>query len=781
VSESLLNGHDIKTCTCSSPSPQPSPSGRGSNASGVLANRSAAVTRETESRCSLSLGERAGVRGNAPLANQTPAESPDSPSVRGEGFFRVIENVFIRLDQAIQKFLPTSLNPLGQLGAVANTCLIIAVISGVALLLWYTPSVHQAYDSLEKVRASSWLGQLTRSLHRYSSDGCVFFVLLHALRIAAQRRFTGARWLAWTTGLLMLALLWSVGWTGYWLVWDVRGQHAALGTARFLDCLPIFTEPLSRSFLTDQSVHSLLFFIVFFAHMLMPLALAVGLWMHLMRVNRSHLFTGRTMTLWVLGSLLVTSALLPATSADAAHMTVKAQKFTLDWWYLWPLAITDRLGGGVLWSIFLGGGLAFLTVPWWMAKRRRTPEWTAQVEVSRCMGCTLCAKDCPFDAITMIPREDGKKFAVQALVNPALCVGCGVCTGACDSEAINMPAFNSRDAGQRVNAWIDAQVSAGVRPFVAFVCGNSALASLRANAQGNWAELPGWRIERVPCTGWVSAVLLERTLQRGAAGVLVVGCGESDPVAREGMKWFEQRLAGTREPKFDERKADPSKVKFIRVARTNPGAVLEAARLLQAQLGVRRHDSALATPPEMATPSTSSQRSQSGGLPPHSKRRARPIAAAVTVSLALCGITFAFSNLPYRTPHSLQPELVVSFIHNGAIVEPRKLTKEELAQRLPHMRAQVNVTRQRSPVRLRVHVDGRQVFENAYTPKGVSKDGPSVAVARLPVSAGVHEVRVEISDNAQTDTWTRWTNSIAFDEKRTRVVLFDTKAGFSVH
>ena len=72
----------------------------------------------------------------------------------------------------------------------------IAVISGIALLFWYTPSVHQAHESLERLRASSWLGQLVRSVHRYSSDGCLFFVLLHACRIVCQRRFTGSRWLA---------------------------------------------------------------------------------------------------------------------------------------------------------------------------------------------------------------------------------------------------------------------------------------------------------------------------------------------------------------------------------------------------------------------------------------------------------------------------------------------------------------------------------------------------------------------------------------------------------
>jgi ferredoxin/coenzyme F420-reducing hydrogenase delta subunit len=690
------------------------------------------------------------------LGEPAHAELVPTPAPRAEGLLRWLENGWLYLDRLIQNFIPPALNPLGQLGAMANTSLLIAVISGIALLIWYSPSVHHAYESLEAIRNSSWLGQLVRSIHRYSSDGCLFFILLHAARIVCQRRFTGPRWLAWTTGLLLLSLLWFIGWTGYWLVWDVRGQHAALGTARFIDHLPILAEPLSRSFLTDQSVPSLLFFLIFFVHMLAPLAVGVGIWMHLMRVNRSKFLASRAMTLWLVGSLIVLSALMPAFSASPALMTVKAQRFSIDWWYLWPFMLTDRFSGGMLWSLFLGTGIATLTVPWWMAKRRLSTPWKAQVDLPRCMGCTLCAQDCPFNAITMVPREDGRKFAVQSYVNPDLCVSCGICTGSCDSQAINLPALNSREVEKRLHVWIDGQKARGVKPFVAFCCAESSSAVLRTDAEGNAAELPGYRVQTVPCVGWVSAVILERTLQRGAGGVLVVGCGEGDPVCREGMKWFEQRMAGRREPKFDPGKADPTRVRFVQFDRTRRAGLLQAAREFQQQPTARP-----------------------AGAP---RKLILQIAAAIALAAGLGAVTFAFSNLPYRTPHSLQPELVVSFNHSGVLIEARTLTKEELANRLPHMRAQVNVTRKRVPVRLRVLVDGQAAFDQSFRPQGLSHDGPSMAVARLHVSPGPHQVRVELADTADPDQWTKqWNETVEFQESRNRVVLFDTKAGFSLH
>ena len=46
-------------------------------------------------------------------------------------------------------------------------------------------------------------------------------------------------------------------------------------------------------------------------------------------------------------------------------MTVKTQQFSIDGWYRWPFALTDRLGGGELWAFFLSTGIVALAAPWW--------------------------------------------------------------------------------------------------------------------------------------------------------------------------------------------------------------------------------------------------------------------------------------------------------------------------------------------------------------------------------------------------------------------------------
>jgi coenzyme F420-reducing hydrogenase delta subunit len=356
----------------------------------------------------------------------------------------------------------------------------------------------------------------------------------------------------------------------------------------------------------------------------------------------------------------------------------------------------------------------------------------------------------------MVAREDGKPFPSQAQVNPDLCVGCGVCVGACDSHAINLPWFRSRNAGRDIETWIDAQLHKGQKPYLAFICRESASGSGQYRPESKTPALPGYRVRTVPCVGWISSALIERALQRGAAGVLIVGCGEGDPVCREGGKWLQLRLEGKREPRLDLKKADPARIRFVQLNRTARAELIEEAAGLRSPI-----DNGHAT-------------AGAGWI--------RQSAFAVTLACVLGGLTLALSNLPYRTPYSPAPELVVSFNHRGEAIRERVLTRDELDKLPPHMRSPVSISREKSPVRLRVMLGEDVVWDRVYRPGGISKDGPSVGAVRLPVSAGTHWVTIQMADTADSEIWTqRWAQEVRFEENRIRVLLFDIRSGFTLH
>ncbi len=86
--------------------------------------------------------------------------------------------------------------------------------------------------------------------------------------------------------------------------------------------------------------------------------------------------------------------------------------------------------------------------------------------------------------------------------------------------------------------------------------------------------------------------------------------------------------------------------------------------------------------------------------------------------------------------------------------ECRQRTPEELAKLPPHLRSPTDCPRERSPVRVRVELDGVAVIENAFPPAGLSKDGAASGYRRLPVPAGSHELRVQVNDDARASGYT---------------------------
>lgn len=683
---------------------------------------------------------------------------PPAPATRCSRLLAAGESLFVRADAWIERALPREFNPLGQLGPLANAALVIATVSGVLLLIWYSPSVQFAWSSLAELGPRS-LGGIVRSVHRYSSDLAMLAILLHALRTLLGRKFAGARWLAWVSGIALTALVWFIGWTGYWLVWDQRAQVLALDSMRALDLLPIFGEPLARLFNADHTVPSLLFFVVFFLHMLLPLAIAAGLAVHLARLSRSRLLPNRMVFAALTAALVVAALVVPALNAPAAQMAIKPERFTMDWWYLWPLTISTRLSAGGLWvatAVFFG---VLGTLPWWLGRRRPAASYQATVNTSRCFSCTQCSQDCPFGAITMVPRTDGRPWPSQAQIDPARCIGCGICTGSCDTQAIGMAWFDARAVSRELQDFVSAAAARGESPALALVC---------AQTDGGWdffqhaawrARLPGYEVRPVPSAGWVEPKVLEGLVAKGARAVLVVSTVSAEPFCREGDGWLPLRLAGAREPVFRRQRADPTKVAHVRYDPTRPADLTRAAERLLVG-GALRPDERLA----------------SGHKAPPTLWRMLA-GASVLTTLALA-VLLALSDAPFRHPGAAQPEFVLTFRAFGEWVDATTVSAAAQDNRPIHMRAATRVNRSRSPVVVRLAIDGVEQ-EHVFRPKGLKADGASIGEIRLPLAPGPHRIEIALATRPGADGPTqRWQQEIVAAPARLVVVSYEPGAGF---
>jgi len=440
-------------------------------------------------------------------------------------------------------------NPLRQLGALAFLLFWLVAATGIYLYAAFDTSVSGAYASVDRISRNQWpLGAIAHSVHRYASDAMLLVVLLHLAREWIAGHARGFRWFSWLSGVPLLWFLYASGIGGYWLVWDRLAQFSLNATAEWFDWLPMFGEPMVRNFIVSGSVTDRLFSLLIFLHIGMPLILLLGMWVHIQRISRPLTQPHARIAIGLPLALVALSLALPAAIQAPADLSIVPSVLGLDWFYLAVFAALYASSAATLWQVAGGATLLLALLPW-LPPRPREPA--AIVDLAHCNGCGRCFADCPYAAVTMRPRSDGRKLPGEAVVDPDLCAACGICAGACPSST------PFRRAG-KVLTGIDLpqQTMSAVRREL-----SGAIAALRGRAKIvvigclNGADIrgrtgPDTAAIRLVCTAMLPPSFVDYTLRAGADGVLITGCRDGDCEYRLGNRWTEERLLGSREPRL---------------------------------------------------------------------------------------------------------------------------------------------------------------------------------------------------------------------------------------
>lgn len=512
-----------------------------------------------------------------------------------------LERLALAAERPINRLASPQYNPLYHTGTIAFFLLLVIGLTGVYLFMFFHYGYDASYAAVARME-SQFIARTIRAIHRYASGAAVLVTLLHAYRTLFLEKFRGPRWLAWLTGVVLTVILWAAGVTGYWLIWDER---ALLITDAFRGALEALTpwNPRFMVFLSEAGAAGrswVLFLLILAAHVVLFL-IAIGFfYLHIRRLSRPKWLPP---THWVIGSsvvLLLAALLVPAGMLAQADLSRLPAAIRFDPIFLFFLALP---GARWLWWGLLVATVLLAALPWLSRRARRPRPATAAATTAyppahpdaprvrilkdRCTGCTLCALDCPYGAIEMVERDDGKPHKYIALEHVDRCVSCGICVGSCDVMAVSLGAVlpenlwglvaagmvdrrRTTDHGQSASVagglWsgdrhphvamagagavaIDAMRVAGAR--VVFTCERHAAHGAKPYLLGQKEPVEGPSVFiTLPCIGAAPPDLLSRTLDAGALSVRVIGCPPDDCANREGNLWTEQRLTRQRVPRL---------------------------------------------------------------------------------------------------------------------------------------------------------------------------------------------------------------------------------------
>ena len=116
------------------------------------------------------------------------------------------------------------------LGSVAIFLILVQVITGALLAIYYTPAWDQARASVLRISKDVTFGWLVRSVHVWSAHLLVATVLLHLVRTFARGSYAKPREATWFAGAALLGLIMGAAFTGQMLPMDdeaVKGAEVA--------------------------------------------------------------------------------------------------------------------------------------------------------------------------------------------------------------------------------------------------------------------------------------------------------------------------------------------------------------------------------------------------------------------------------------------------------------------------------------------------------------------------------------------------------------------------
>jgi quinol-cytochrome oxidoreductase complex cytochrome b subunit len=134
--------------------------------------------------------------------------------------------------------LVDGLYPTFRLGWLSTFFFAFEILTGVFLMLYYTPSPLVAYDNMLNLLSNVPFGRLMRDLHKLGAEVMVAVVALHMLRTFITGSYKKPRQFTWATGVILLGVTLSLSFSGYLLPWDQLSLWAVTIGASMVEAVP---------------------------------------------------------------------------------------------------------------------------------------------------------------------------------------------------------------------------------------------------------------------------------------------------------------------------------------------------------------------------------------------------------------------------------------------------------------------------------------------------------------------------------------------------------------
>ena len=199
----------------------------------------------------------------------------------------VQQNVFLHLTSVKIRKRSLAFRVTWFLGTLSLGALLILVVTGIPLMLYYHPSVPQAYADMKDLRFVVSAGLFLRNLHRWSAHAMVLLVFAHMCKVFYRGAYRPPREFNWVVGVVLLILTLLLSYTGYLLPWDQLAFWAITVGSNLLSSVPVLGPKVRFLMLGGNTVNANALLRFYVLHcVVLPLAAAVFVAIHFWRIRK---------------------------------------------------------------------------------------------------------------------------------------------------------------------------------------------------------------------------------------------------------------------------------------------------------------------------------------------------------------------------------------------------------------------------------------------------------------------------------------------------------------
>nr|QHQ98481.1 cytochrome b [Quadristernoseta cf. longigynium XFX-2019] len=193
--------------------------------------------------------------------------------------FKIVNNSLIDLPS------PSNISYMWNLGSLLSMCLIIQIITGLFLAMYFTSDISTAFNSVSHISRDVNNGWLIRSIHANGASLFFFLIYIHIGRGMYYSSFHLMH--TWMSGISIVLILMATAFLGYVLPWGQMSFWGATVITNLISAIPYIGNTVTMWIWGSFSVDGVTLTRFFCFHFILPFILTVLIFIHIVLLHET--------------------------------------------------------------------------------------------------------------------------------------------------------------------------------------------------------------------------------------------------------------------------------------------------------------------------------------------------------------------------------------------------------------------------------------------------------------------------------------------------------------